>query len=302
MRQVRILSPAKINLFLEVLGKRPDGYHEIRTLMQVVDLWDEIFLKERESGIELQVTGLAATVPRGEDNLVHRAARLLLREMGTPVGIAISLHKRIPTAGGLGGGSSNAAATLWGMKRLFELPFSKGQLRDLALSLGSDVPFFLSSGSALAEGRGEILQEVELPCRWAIIVYPGFGVSSKWAYQRKKFELTIESKKDKHIGFDKDCPREERYPFFVNELEEVVVERYPLIRDLKEVLLHAGARVALMSGSGSSVFGIFDDRAQAAEAARHWRGQDCLVHEGRTLDFNPIFREEESAQHIRPFS
>src|SRR4030042_3076591 len=120
MRQVRILSPAKINLFLEVRGKRPDGYHEIRTLMQVVDLWDEIFLKERESGIELQVTGLAATVPRGEDNLVHRAARLLLQEMGTPVGMAISLHKRIPTAGGLGGGSSNAAATLWGVERLFE--------------------------------------------------------------------------------------------------------------------------------------------------------------------------------------
>ena len=293
MSEVRVLSPAKINLFLEILGERPDGYHEIRTLMQLVDLADEILLKEAEAGIELRITGLATGVPESEENLVWRAARLFLQQMGSGGGVSISLYKRIPVGGGLGGGSSNAAATLWGMRALSGLPISMSQLREWALLLGSDVPFFFTSGCALAEGRGEVLSEVRLPRRWTVIIFPGFGISTEWVYSRKKFKLTKGERKGKNICL-RTTPSGEgiRQPH-INELEEVVHEKYPLIDDLKAALLDSGAKMALMSGSGSSVYGIFDDRERAKEAASHWRGQEgYLVHEGTTLDFNPIFGGE----------
>ena len=293
MTEVRVLSPAKINLFLKILGERSDGYHEIRTLMQLVDLTDEILLRRVEAGIELRVAGLAAGVPEHEENLVWRAARLVLQEMGGGGGVSISLYKRIPVGGGLGGGSSNAAATLWGMKSLFRLPISMAELKNWAMLLGSDVPFFLTSGCALAEGRGEVLKEVRLPQRWAVIIFPGFGISTKWAYDRKKIKLTKGEEKGKNMCFGTAPSGEGLSQPYINELEEVVREKYPLIGDLKAALLDSGAKMALMSGSGSSVYGIFDDRERAKEAASHWRGQEgYLVHEGRTLDFNPIFGGE----------
>jgi len=291
VRQVRILSPAKINLFLEILGKRPDGYHEIRTLMQLVDVYDEIHLRRREKGIELQVFGLSEEVPKGEENVVCRAARSLLPEMGSPGGVAISLHKRVPVGAGLGGGSSNAAATLWGLNLLFGSSISKRRLQDVALSLGSDVPFFLSSGCAVGEGRGEVLREIRIPSRPVVIVFPGFGISSGWAYERGKWKLTKRAGRDKLLRFDGQLREGLSLPS-INELEEVVGQAYPLILDLKDALLQAGARMALMTGSGSSVYGIFDDRASATQAARYWRGHHYWVHEGRTLDFNPILTEE----------
>jgi len=290
--EVRVLSPAKINLLLEILGRRRDGYHEIRTLIQLVDLFDEILFERLEEGVELRVFGLSDHVPKDQDNLVLGAARLLFKEMGTSGGVSITLYKRIPSAAGLGGGSSNAAATLWGLKILFGFPISKARLRELALSLGSDVPFFFSSGCAFGEGRGELLKEVRLPCKPVVIIYPGFGVSSGWAYERKKLKLTKRGKKDNLKRLYYESSLEELPPFSVNELEEVVAEKYPLIRDLKRALLNSGARLALMSGSGSSVYGLFDDRTKAAEAARYWRAQNYWVHEGKTLDFNPLIAEE----------
>jgi 4-diphosphocytidyl-2-C-methyl-D-erythritol kinase len=293
MTEVRVLSPAKINLFLKILGERSDGYHEIQTLMQLVDLADEILLREAEAGIELRVAGLATGVPESEENLVWRAARLVLQQMGRGGGVSISLYKRIPVGGGLGGGSSNAAATLWGMRALLGLSIPMSQLRDWALLLGSDVPFFLTSGCALAEGRGEVLREVRLARRWAVIIFPGFGISTKWAYSQKKFKLTKGGRKDKNIPLPTVLSGEGIRQPYTNDLEEVVREKYPLINDLKAALLDSGAKMALMSGSGSSVYGIFDDRERAKEAASHWRGrQGYLVHEGTTLDFNPIFGGE----------
>jgi len=290
--QVRILSPAKINLFLQILGERPDGYHEIRSLMQLVDLYDEIHLRRQDGGIELQVLGLSEGVPKGEDNLVFRAARYLLAELGGPGGVAISLYKRMPVAAGLGGGSSNAAGTLWGLKILFGSSISRAQLQDMALALGSDVPFFLSSGCAVGEGRGEVLREIRIPSRPVVIIFPGFGVSSGWAYERRKLKLTRKERRGNLLRFNRHSWQEVSFPP-LNELEEVVAEEYPLILDLKDALLHSGAQVALMSGSGSSVYGIFDDPARAAQAARYWRDRNYWVHEGRTLEFNPIITEEE---------
>jgi len=290
--EVRIPSPAKINLFLQVLSERPDGYHEIRTLMQLVDLYDEIHIRRHDGGIRFQVFDQSGHVPKGEDNLVWRAAKLILAEMGYPGGMAISLYKRIPVGAGLGGGSSNAAATLWGLKILFGSAIPKAQLQGMALALGSDVPFFLSSGCAVGEGRGEVLREIRLPSKPVVIVYPGFGVSSGWAYERRKLKLTEKDKGDNIIRLNNKQSREDLPLPPVNELEEVVAEEYPLILDLKRSLLVSGARMALMSGSGSSVYGIFDDGVIAAQAARYWRGRNYWVHEGRTLDFNPIITEE----------
>ncbi|MDH7498935.1 MAG: 4-(cytidine 5'-diphospho)-2-C-methyl-D-erythritol kinase [candidate division NC10 bacterium] len=289
--QVRVLSPAKINLFLEILGKRPDGYHEIRTLMQLVDLYDEIYMRRQEKGVELDVFGRSEEVPQGEENLVCRAARALLAEMGSPGGVAISLYKRVPVGAGLGGGSSNAAATLWGMNLLFGSSVAKSRLQELALALGSDVPFFLSSGCAVGGGRGEVLREVRIPSRPVVIVFPGFGISSGWAYGMGKWKLTKRGEWDSLKHFSGPSWEDLAFPS-INELEEVVAEAYPFILDLKDALLQVGARVALMTGSGSSVYGIFDDRASATQAARYWRAHHYWVHEGKTLDFNPILTEQ----------
>ena len=157
------------------------------------------------------------------------------------------------------------------------------------LLLGSDVPFFFTAGCALAEGRGEVLKEVSLPRKWVVIIFPGFRISTKWAYDQKKLKLTKEERKGKNISFDAALSQGETRHFFVNQLEEVVRNKYPFIDDLKCALIHSGATIALMSGSGSSVYGIFENRARSLQAAKRWEGQDYLVHEGTTLDFNPIF-------------
>ena len=291
MRQLRVVSPAKVNLSLHVLGKRPDGYHEIRTLMQLVDLSDSILLEKEAEGVQLQLSGLTAGVPRDNTNLILRAAHRFREEMGISGGVSIHLEKRIPPAAGLGGGSSNAAATLWGLNHLFGFPLSRAKLKEMALSLGSDVPFFFGSGCALGEGRGEVLRDVRLGSQPVVIVYPGFGISSAWAYGNLKLTNRGEEGNLKGLG-ERTCGEEPSPAIGINQLEEAVTEAYPLLQSIKAALLDSGARVALMSGSGSSVFGVFEDKAKAAKAARPFRIQRHWVHEGRTLDFNPIFEEE----------
>ena len=297
MRQLRVVSPAKVNLSLQVLGKRPDGYHEIRTLMQLVDLSDSIRLEKQEEDVQLNISGLTAGVPRDGTNLVLRAVHRFRKESGISGGVSISLEKRIPSAAGLGGGSSNAAATLWGLNQLFGLPFTRLKLREMALSLGSDVPFFFGSGCAMAEGRGEVLRDVKLGSQPVVIVYPGFGVSSAWAYGNLK--LTKKEEEGKLERLSHHTSGEEPSPKIgINQLEEPVSEAYPLLQAIKATLLASGAWVALMSGSGSAVFGVFGDKAEAAQAARPFRIQDYWVYEGRTLDFNPIFEEEGERTNI----
>jgi 4-diphosphocytidyl-2-C-methyl-D-erythritol kinase len=263
---VKVIAPAKINLGLSVLGKRDDGYHEIRTLFQAVSLYDELELRPAPSGIELVCEG--ENVPPDQENIVWKAARLFLSLLDSAQGVHILLRKNIPVAAGLGGGSSDAAAVLKGLSRLFSISLPNQELLEMGKQLGADVPFFLFGNSALGEGIGANLTSTPpLPNSWIVIINPGFPVSTKWVFTHASLLLT---KKSDHINMVKLFLVENdllRIGYYLhNDLEAVVVKKYPIINELKNRLLSAGAVGAVMSGSGASVFGIFADRPLADQA------------------------------------
>lgn len=270
---MKIRAPAKINLGLRIVGRRDDGYHLLDTIMVPVSLYDEIEIhKERTSGgavaarrLRLNVTCDHSAVPGGEENLAHRAAALVITHGGITEAIRIHIRKRIPVGAGLGGGSSDAAATLVGLNRLFKLGYSTQRLMRLGASLGADVPFFVRGTAARARGIGERLSSIEtLPWRWALIVYPGFPVGTAWVYRNFQPKLTKPMSNNSIITLLKK-PSGQRI-ILVNDLETVTLQRYPRIGFLKEKLIQQGAAGALMSGSGSAVFGLFDSRGKAAQA------------------------------------
>ncbi|MFW8600869.1 4-(cytidine 5'-diphospho)-2-C-methyl-D-erythritol kinase [Desulfobacterota bacterium M19] len=274
MTEIAVKAPAKINLTLKVCGLRSDGFHNIKSVMQKIDLTDEIFLRKTRQRIQLSCPD--SSLPENEDNIAFKAARIFLKYSGLKNGVNIKLCKGIPTAAGLGGGSSDAAAVLMGLNKLFKTNLSLSALRKIGAELGADVPFFITTGSsALAIGTGTTLKE--LPGAedvWFVLVNPGFSVSTKWVYNN--FRLTTAHKPDILSGYSKsgdmillpeDITRLMRradtdFPF--NDLETVTAERYPIIKDIKAKLLKSKAAAALMSGSGPTVFGIFANR-QAAE-------------------------------------
>ena len=261
---MRILSPAKINLFLRVTGQRADGYHELFTLMSCVGLADTIDLYFETNGIIIRCDH--PQVPRDSGNLAYRAAALFFKRSGIPVGVTITIDKKIPVAAGLGGGSSNAAAVLKALNRHFNNPFSPDQLGKMAAGLGADVPFLLYGRPALATGIGDRLVPYPLLRQYpVIIINPGFSVSTAETYKNYCFGLTNDKKNINNHSFI------ERTAFdaathLVNDLESVTAARHPEIDRAKQRLLDHGATGALMSGSGPSVFGIFPD-AQIAEQA-----------------------------------
>ncbi len=265
---MRFLAPAKINLYLKVVGKRRDGYHLIDSLMVPVDLCDEIEItKPRGVKNSLTVTCDDPMVPDGGKNLAHKAAALVFHHVGVAHPVHIHIRKKIPVGAGLGAGSSDAAATMLGLNQFFGLGVSKKTMLQLALQLGADVPFFVHGRPAIARGIGERLKILtSVPKLWIVILYPGFPVSTKWAYQSLKFKLTKVIKNTKlslHLDDYGELAR-----LLVNDLEEVTISRYPRIAHLKERLLQEGATGALMSGSGSSAFGIFATEQQAKKAFR----------------------------------
>jgi 4-diphosphocytidyl-2-C-methyl-D-erythritol kinase len=256
-------SPAKINFRLDVLKKRPDGYHELRMLMQQIALYDEVSLRVTSSpGIKVLTD--SAALPAGPDNIAWRAAAALLQRAGCDAGIEVSIAKRIPVAAGLGGGSSNAAATLMGVNALLGLGLSSEELMETGLQLGADVPFFIFGRAAVAEGIGEKLTELSgVPPLPLVVVNPGIHVSTAWVYQNlmlttekvaAKIPLLYESAADL-------CG------ILSNDLEAVTISRFPVIREIKDQLMVAGALGALMSGSGPSVFAVFGSAESAAAAA-----------------------------------
>lgn len=274
---VVLKAPAKINCFLRVVGRRADGYHLLETMMQKVTLYDEIKIALAPEGIQLQCLG--AELSTGEDNLVHRAATMFLRSLkestGTaPPGVSLQLTKRIPVAAGLGGGSSDAAATLLGLNRLLGTGLAPETLASMGLRLGADVPFFLAAApAAIATGIGEVLRPVApLASHRILLVNPGFAVSTRWVYQN--FSLTNkEGTGNLSASRDHEVAKgvEERlsavcYPCqnAGNDLETVTVTKYPEIGELKEELLRHGATFSLMSGSGPTVFALFADPEAAA--------------------------------------
>jgi 4-diphosphocytidyl-2-C-methyl-D-erythritol kinase len=263
-------APAKINLRLEVLGRRPDGYHELCMVNAPVDLYDTVRLQLARSGIRVSCSDPG--VPTDRTNLAARAAELLLQRRPEPrPGVRIRIWKRIPVAAGLGGGSSDAAATLVGLNRLLRMRLSAPELARLALRIGADVPFFLEGRPALVQGIGEKLKRIpRLPDWTYLLVFPPFGVSTAWAFAHWRAPLTKPVRP--HIMMlSKNPDRRELSHWLRNDLETPVVRRYPLVKELKRMLVSLGALGAVMSGSGSTVVGVFQNRHQAGRAGRGLR-------------------------------
>jgi len=264
MKEKRFRAAAKINLCLHVLGRRMDGYHELAMAMQQVSLFDIVDIRiGGQPGIRVRCAGVS--LPPTEENIAAKAARLLLREAQIETGVDIKISKRIPVAAGLGGGSSDAATVLMGLNELLDLDLAAERLRELGGQLGSDVPFFILQCPAWATGTGTVLQELpDLPKVSYVLVNPGVAVSTGEVYQ--SLRLTKGGDLASIPRFSARTPDELRQGLH-NDLEGVVLPRCPVISEIKERLLAAGAMGALMSGSGATVFGVFEDTQKAAEAA-----------------------------------
>ena len=254
-------SPAKVNLRLEILKRREDGYHELRTILQKIGLHDTLhFSLKMEKGVS--ITTDHPKLPVGKDNLVFRAAQSVLKVSGYKGGIHIEIEKRIPLGAGLGGGSSNAATTLKAMNQLLKSNLSKKELMEMGLEIGADVPFFFLEGAAIGLGIGERLKKIKLPILYFVLIYPNYEVSTRWAYQN--FVLTNQRI---HFNLHKFLKTPEGISHILfNHLEEVVSRKYPQIDVMKKILLSAGALGSLMTGSGPTVFGIFPEEKSATEA------------------------------------
>jgi 4-diphosphocytidyl-2-C-methyl-D-erythritol kinase len=264
---LRLPSHAKVNLRLEILRRREDGYHDLRSIFQKISLCDTVQVSLGQ-GKGISVTSDHPGIPDGPRNLAYRAARAILNEAGRGEGIRIEIEKRIPLGAGLGGGSSNAATTLMALNELLGAGFSRKELKAIGLKIGADVPFFLMDGAALGYGIGERLRRIELPQLWFVLIYPNFEVSTRWAY-----EHAVLTKRQIHINLQRFVSSAEGISrILMNDLEGVVSLRYPQIREMKKVLESAGARGALMTGSGPTVFGVFPTRGEAEEGYRKVRG------------------------------
>ena len=279
-------SPCKVNLLLNILGKRPDGFHELETVMQPLSLFDKIQFERGGNGIQLTCDEPA--LPVDSKNLIHRAAAGFLSAGRISDGVKIHLEKKIPLAAGLGGGSGNAATTLLALNELFDRPLSGAHLRELAASLGSDAPFFLQNRPALATGRGEKIQPLDsfpvLRGRAFLLIHPGFGISTPWAYQNlARFPEALNGK----TGRGKDLISKlqgNNWPgvadAFYNSLEAPAFDKFPVLLLYQEFLRENGALAALMSGSGSTTFAIVESVSSGESLAEKFKskfGQDCWM-------------------------
>jgi len=261
--RVAVEAPAKLNLHLRVTGRRPDGYHELISVMVPIDLTDRVEVRPASRGIELACTG--RPVAGGEGNLVWRAARDFLHQGGIRQGVSIRLHKRIPVAAGLGGGSSDAAAMLLALDRIWPGRLGREALFRTAVGLGADVPFFLSAVPALATGIGEILESLEYwPELWYVLVKPPMEISTAWVYGRLRIQLT--TRENDYINGFLNPNGFSVAELLENDLERVTETRFPVVTRLKQALLDAGAIGALMTGSGPTVFGVFGTESEARAA------------------------------------
>ena len=272
METLKLLSPAKVNFILNVKGRRPDGYHELEMLMAKISIYDEITLTLKSEGVSLSCD--SSLVPLGSENIACRAAAALIDAKGLDVGVHIRLNKKIPMGGGLGGGSSNAAAVLHGLNELTGNSASLDELMEIGLNLGADVPFFLFEGAALAEGIGERLTLVDdLPEVWMILINPEINVPTAEIFTGLNLDLTGSAEKHTIVRFNRDI--DGLLSGLHNDLEDVTFKAYPEVREAKDFVCRYGALGALMSGSGSTVFGIYADK-RAAELSLVAMEKDLL--------------------------
>ncbi|MDO4633830.1 MAG: 4-(cytidine 5'-diphospho)-2-C-methyl-D-erythritol kinase [Eubacteriales bacterium] len=267
MKELQLKAKAKINLGLDVVRKREDGYHEVRMIMQTIDLYDRITLTKNEES-SIQVSTNLSFLPVNQDNLVYRAAQLLMDEFGIRDGLSIRLQKRIPVAAGMAGGSSDAAAVLVGVNRMFELGLSREELMERGVKIGADVPFCVMRGTALAEGIGEKLTRLPgLPSCYLLIAKPKVFVSTKFVYGNLKAnELQEHPAIDRQIQALQEQDLRGVCAAMGNVLETVTIPAYPEIDRIKSLMMEAGAVNSMMSGSGPTVFGVYESRKQAEEA------------------------------------
>jgi 4-diphosphocytidyl-2-C-methyl-D-erythritol kinase len=279
-------SPCKVNLLLNILGKRADGFHELETVMQPVNYCDDLVFDRRENGIQLSCSD--PSLPTDSRNLVFRAAENFLAAAEISDGVKIHLEKKIPLAAGLGGGSGNAAATLLALNELFGSPLAPEKLFELAAALGSDIPFFLQNKPALATGRGEKIQPLEifpaLRGKAFLLIHPGFGISTPWAYQNlARFPKALNGEKgcaQKLISLLQTADLKTAAAEFYNSLEAPALEKFPVLELFQEFLREHGALAALMSGSGSTTFAIAENVSAAESLAEKFKskfGENCWL-------------------------
>ena len=262
---IRKLSPAKVNLYLRVLRKRPDGYHDIASLMQRISLYDELIFSPADEGITVRCPG--SFLPENHENIVFRAAEAILTQAPhISGGIDIIINKNIPVAAGLGGGSSNAATTLMTLNEILGLGYTTEDLMKMGVQLGADVPFFIFARTAWAFGIGEQLQAAEnIPPFSLLLVNPGFELSTKMIYQNLNLRLTNEVI---HYSIPRFSAVRDLAEGLLNDLETVSIRIHPILADIKKALIACGALGAVMSGSGPTVFGLFEKEDQAIAAEK----------------------------------
>lgn len=264
MKSIILKAPAKVNYLLDVIRRRQDGYHDLRMIMQRIDLYDEIKIALTVTP-DISVVCGKNGVPDGPGNIAWKAAKAMLDIAGVNHGASISIIKNIPVAAGLGGGSSDAAAVLMGLNELLKLELPDTKLMETGVKLGADVPFFIFKKTALAEGIGEQLQEMpDMPPAWVLLINPGVHVSTGWVY--KNLLLTNDKELTKlpnsYASVKDICS------IFENDLETVTIPAFPVIAEIKELLLQNGAAGSMMSGSGSTVFALFEEREAAVKAQK----------------------------------
>ncbi|MFH1700522.1 MAG: 4-(cytidine 5'-diphospho)-2-C-methyl-D-erythritol kinase [Candidatus Zixiibacteriota bacterium] len=281
--EIFISAPAKINLFLKVTGRRPDGYHNIYSWFQAVDLADHLHIcKLTKSEILIETNW--PSIPTGSNNLVYKAAELIQRNFGRNLGFKINLFKQIPAGAGLGGGSSDAAAFIKGANKLIGLDMSNRDMEKLGLEIGSDIPFFFGTGQAEVSGRGEIVKPIQLPTDYRVIlVTPDFEISAADAYRYLKLDLT-----GPNHNVNLTCCKTTGELFgmisqMTNDLEIELKKLYPIFGDIEERLIKFGARIARLSGSGPTIFSLFDKSAVEEEFALSFVGEGWGC-----FDVNPL--------------
>lgn len=263
---------AKINLGLDVVRRREDGYHEVRMIMQTIHLYDRLDIKRtKEPGIQIQTN--QSFLPVNENNLIYKAAKLLMDEFSITDGVSVKLDKRIPVAAGMAGGSTDAAAMLIGVNRLFSLGLTKRELMERGVQIGADVPYCIMRGTALAEGIGEALSPLPPMVKCPVLIAkPSISVSTKFVYQNLKLDdTTIHPDIDRLIDDIKAKNLHDIAAHMGNVLETVTIPNYPVIDEIKKHMLSNGAVGAMMSGSGPTVFGLFDDEDTAKKAYKAMR-------------------------------
>lgn len=268
-RSLELKSLAKINLGLDVLGRRENGYHDVRMVMQTIYLYDNVTLtKTEEAGIKLKTN--LSFLPVDDRNIAYKAAKMLIEEFNIEEGVEIVLEKRIPVAAGMAGGSSNAAAVLVGMNRLFRLGLSEQELKERGVKLGADVPYCIMRGTVLAEGIGEILTPLApMPKCFVLVAKPNISVSTKTVYEKLDAkEIVSHPDIDGVIAGLEEGDLQKIASSMGNVLENVTITDYPIIEDIKNVMKEEGALNAMMSGSGPTVFGIYDDKQLAKKAGQ----------------------------------